>query len=225
MIYFYPPCLPPRILKAPFGERWVHEIELDGFCLIARRTGATVKLYSKRGCDWSKHYPLIAEGIGQLRVSSVVLDGEVMCFDQKGGHDFDALWNRAHDHHARLCAFDLLELNGEDYRQRPLLERKKRLARLLKKPWAGLEYVEHLKGDGPIIFEHACKLKLEGIVSKRIDLSYCGGPSKDWLKTKNRAHPAIMRVKEAFKEERRQPHTTAVSDHDHMPTLDARVRL
>jgi bifunctional non-homologous end joining protein LigD len=103
-----------------------------------------------------------------------------------------------------------LELNGEDYRARPLRERKNRLAHLLKKPWAGLEYVEHLKGDGPIIFEHACKLKLEGIVSKRVDLPYCGGPSKSWVKTKNRAHPAIMRVKQAFEEERRRRITRGV---------------
>ena len=60
---------------------------------------------------------LIVEAIARLRVSSIVLDGEAMCFDPEGGHDFDALWNRADDHHARLCAFELLELNGEDYRK------------------------------------------------------------------------------------------------------------
>ena len=132
MFRSFQPCLPTRVMKAPTGERWIHEIKHDGFRLIARRVGPTVKLYTRRGCDWSKRYPLIVEAIARLRVSSIVLDGEAMCFDRQGGHDFDALWNRTNDHHARLCAFDLLELNGEDYRQRPLLERKKRLARLLK---------------------------------------------------------------------------------------------
>jgi bifunctional non-homologous end joining protein LigD len=96
-----------------------------------------------------------------------------------------------------LCAFDLLELNGRDFRTKPLLERKARLAKL-KRDVPSLQFVEHLEGDGAIIFEHACKLGLEGIVSKRIDLPYRPGPSKTWLKVKNTKHPAIMRVKEAL---------------------------
>ena len=80
----------------------------------------------------------------------------------------------------------------------PLAERKKQLARLLARPRYGIEYVEHLEGDGDRIFEHACKLGLEGIVSKRVDMPYRLGPSKSWLKIKNPKHPAMMRVKEAF---------------------------
>jgi ATP-dependent DNA ligase len=122
-----------------------------------------------------------------------MISARPLSFDRDGGHDFDALWNRKNDHHARLCAFDLLELNGEDYRSKPLLERKKWLARLLTTAREGLEYVEHLEGDGAEIFEHACKLKLEGIVSKRVDRPYQSGPSRSWLKVKNRVHPAIIR--------------------------------
>jgi len=99
----------------------------------------------------------------------VVLDGEAMCFTN-GMHDFGKLWSNCFDETVRLCAFDLLELNGEDYRTKPLAERKKRLARLLARPRDGIEYVEHLEGDGGRIFEHACKLGLEGIVSKRVDM-------------------------------------------------------
>jgi ATP-dependent DNA ligase len=76
--------------------------------------------------------------------------------------------------------------------------------RLLKTPRDGLDYVEHLEGDGETIFEHVCKLKLEGIISKRVDLAYQSGFSRRWLKIKNRAHPAIIRVREAFEEERRR---------------------
>src|SRR4051812_18336128 len=117
------------------------------------------------------------------------------------GDSFDDLWNRADDEAVRLCAFDLLELNGEDYREKPIAERKNRLAKLLKKDRPGLEYVEQLEGDGEKIFEHACKIGLEGIVSKRVDMPYQAGLSKRWVKTKNRAHPALMRVKEAFERE------------------------
>ncbi len=165
-----------------------------------------VRLYTKNGYDWAERYPLIVEALIRLRVSSIVLDGEAMCFKRNGMHDFDALWNRTNDHTARLCAFDLLELDGEDYRNKPLLERKKRLAKLLKKDRDGIEFVEHLQGDGAIIFEHACKLGLEGIVSKRIDLKYQPGPSKSWLKVKNKKHPAMLRVKEAFERERNRGH-------------------
>ena len=103
----------------------------------------------------------------------------------------------------RLAAFDLLELDGEDYRQKPLLERKRRLRKLLERPRDGIEYVEHLEGDGAAIFEQACQLGLEGIVSKHIGMRYQAGPSKTWVKVKNRKHPAILRVKEAFERERR----------------------
>jgi bifunctional non-homologous end joining protein LigD len=92
----------------------------------------------------------------------------------------------------------LLELDGDDYRGKPLAERKKKLFKLLRRAWGGIEYVEHLEGDGAVIFEHACKLGLEGIVCKRVDLPYRAGPSKSWVKVKNRKHPAMLRVKEGF---------------------------
>jgi len=85
------------------------------------------------------------EAIARLKVTSIVIDGEAMCFSE---HDFDKLWNRTRDHEAKLCAFDLLELNGEDYRLKPLAVRKKALFKLLRRAWPGIEYVEHLEGDG-----------------------------------------------------------------------------
>jgi bifunctional non-homologous end joining protein LigD len=189
-------------MKAPSGELWIHEIKHDGFRIIARKVGGVVRLQTKQGYDYAKRYPRIVDAIMRLKATSIVLDGEAMCFTGVE-HDFDKLWNRIHDYEATLCAFDLLELDGEDYRARPLLERKRRLFKLLKRHPAGVEYVEHLKGDGPTIFEHACKLGLEGIVCKRVDLPYRPGPSKSWLKIKNKAHPAMLRVKEAFELERR----------------------
>jgi hypothetical protein len=90
----------------------------------------------------------------------------------------------------------LLELNGEDLRVEPLEVRKGKLERLLAHSSSGLRFVEHMEGDGAIIFRHACKLKLEGIVSKRKDLGYRSGPSKSWLKTKKPAAPAAIRITE-----------------------------
>ena len=95
-------------------------------------------------------------------------------------------------------AFDILELDGTDLRDLPLVERKRRLRTLLRRQDDGLQFVEHLEGDGAEIFEAACRLGLEGIVSKRADSAYKAGPSKMWLKTKNRNHPALIRVAESF---------------------------
>jgi bifunctional non-homologous end joining protein LigD len=89
-----------------------------------------------------------------------------------------------------LCEFDLLELAGVDYRTNPLEKRKRRLEKLLART-SGIRFVEHLEGDGAIIFQHACKMKLEGIVSKRRDLPYKSGPTKTWLKIKNPSSPAM----------------------------------
>jgi bifunctional non-homologous end joining protein LigD len=203
MLRLYQPCLPTRSMKAPTGPLWIHEIKHDGFRIVARRAGGIVRLQTKQGYDYAERYPLIVEAIMRLKVSSIVLDGEAMCFTGRN-HDFDKLWNRTHDHEAKLCAFDLLELDGEDYRSKPLAERKKKLFKVIRRAWGGMEYVEHLEGDGAVIFEHACKLGLEGIVCKRVDLPYRAGPSKSWIKVKNKAHPAILRVKEAFEEERRR---------------------
>jgi bifunctional non-homologous end joining protein LigD len=134
-------------------------------------------------------------------VTFICVDGEVMCFTG-AEQDFDKLWARKHDHEARLCAFDLLELNGADLRSLPLIERKKHLFKLIRRS-VGIEFVEHLTGRGPRIFDHACGLGYEGIVSKRIDLAYRSGRTRIWLKTKNGAHPAMQRVKEASEMERR----------------------
>ena len=191
------PCLPTRVDKAPTGDRWVHEIKHDGFRLMARKFDGRVQLYSKQGNDWSRQYPLIADALYRLRANSIVLDGEAMCFTD-GKEDFEKLWSNCFDETALLCAFDLLELNGEDLRHKPLVERKRRLAKLLARDRPGIHYVEHVAGDGPKLFEHACNLGFEGIVSKRVDLPYRSGFSKCWLKTKNKKHPSIVRIREAF---------------------------
>jgi bifunctional non-homologous end joining protein LigD len=201
MLRLYQPCLPTRALKAPVGDSWIYEVKHDGFRIVARRVNAVVRLQTKQGYDYAVRYPRIVAAIMRLKVTSIVLDGEAIC--QTGlVHDFDKLWNRSHDDEARLCAFDLLELDGEDYRLKPLMERKQKLFKLLRRAYDGLSYVEHLKGDGAVIFEHACRLGMEGIVCKRIDMPYRSGPSKSWVKVKNKAHPAMLRVKEAFEQER-----------------------
>ena len=192
------PCIPTRALTPPTGERWVHEVKFDGYRLLARRVGERVALRTRGGFDWSGRYPRIVRPVLDLSVSSVTMDGEVAILTEDGMSDFDALHGRTNDGWAILLAFDLLEIEGEDLRDQPLVERKRRLRQLLSRRDDGLQYVEFLEGDGATIFEHACRLGLEGIVCKRADSPYRAGPSKTWLKVKNRAHPSIARVKDAI---------------------------
>jgi bifunctional non-homologous end joining protein LigD len=125
-----------------------------------------------------------------------VVDGEVVCCDEAGVAVFDKLHSRAHYDEVFLYAFDLLELDGEDWRPRPLEERKAKLEKLLTGRRAGIRFSEHLDGDGGTIFEHACKLGLEGIVSKSRESPYRSGPSKAWLKIKNPSAPGVLRFQD-----------------------------
>jgi bifunctional non-homologous end joining protein LigD len=111
-------------------------------------------------------YPRIAQAMTALRAASAVVHGEAVCCDEAGVAQFEKLHSQSHDGEAFFYAFDLLELDGEDWRPRPLEKRKARLEKLLSKTPAGIQYNEYLEGDGAAIFLHACKLGLEGIVSK-----------------------------------------------------------
>jgi bifunctional non-homologous end joining protein LigD len=110
--------------------------------------------------------------------------------------DFDALHSRVNDDTAFAYAFDLLLLDGDDIRRSPLRERRERLGRLLRKAKPGIRLSEHIEADGATVFAHACKLGLEGIVSKRVDAPYRGGRARTWIKVKNQNAPAFLRVQE-----------------------------
>jgi ATP-dependent DNA ligase len=190
---FIEPCIPTRVSKPPVGPQWIHEIKHDGYRLIVRKVGDRVRLFTRRGYDWTDRYPLIAAAAAKLRASSAVLDGEAVCCDDAGVANFERLHSRAHDGSAFLYAFDLLELEGVDHRPQPLEARKAALAKLLRKAGVGIHLVEHIPGDGATVFKHACLMGLEGIVSKRRDHPYRSGPSKAWLKVKNPKAPGVLR--------------------------------
>jgi bifunctional non-homologous end joining protein LigD len=192
---FIEPCIRTRVSKPPVGPQWIHEIKHDGYRLIVRKQGDRVRLFTRRGYDWTDRYPLIAKAAAALPAGSAVLDGEAVYCDEAGVADFEKLHSRARDERVILYAFDLLELDGVDYRPLLLETRKAALAKLLKpKPHAGgIHLVEHLAGDGAIIFAHACKLGFEGIVSKQREHPYRSGPTKAWLKVKNPTAPGVLR--------------------------------
>jgi bifunctional non-homologous end joining protein LigD len=132
---FIAPCIPTRAPKPPAGADWVHEIKHDGYRLQVRRVGDQVRLFTRRGYDWSGRYPAIAVTATLLRAKSFTLDGEAVVCGPDGVAVFDALHRRGTVSEAMLYGFDLLELDGEDLRAHPLGDRKKRLARLLGERW------------------------------------------------------------------------------------------
>jgi bifunctional non-homologous end joining protein LigD len=196
---YVPPCIPTRAYKAPSGPGWVHEIKHDGYRLQVRREGEAVRLFTRRGHDWSGRYPAIAVTAMLLRAKSFTLDGEAVVCGPDGVAIFDALHRRGTVTEAMLYAFDVLELDGEDLRHIPLLDRKRRLARLLGGRRLGIVLSDHTDEDGTTIFLQACKMGLEGIVSKRLSAPYRSGPSKDWIKLKNPNSPAMIRAREAHR--------------------------
>jgi bifunctional non-homologous end joining protein LigD len=144
---FIAPCIPTRAVKPPTGPDWVHEIKHDGYRLQVRRDGDAVRLFTRRGYDWSGRYPAIAVTAMLLRARSFTLDGEAVVCGPDGVAIFDALHRRGTVTEAMLYAFDVLELDGEDLRGLPLRDRKKRLVRLLGGRRLGIVLSDHTDED------------------------------------------------------------------------------
>src|SRR5215813_11956483 len=193
---FIEPRLPSPAEHRPSGPGWIHEIKHDGFQLMAQRDAAGVRLLTRNGIDWSGRFPLIAKATGDLQVRSCIIDGEAVACDGDGMPSFDRLRYRRYDASVFLYVFDLIELNGDDLRREPLDTRKATLASVLRRAAPGLRLNDHIEADGPTVFAHACKMGLEGIVSKRKTSTYRSGRSPDWLKSKNPACEAVRREAE-----------------------------
>jgi bifunctional non-homologous end joining protein LigD len=181
---FILPCQPLLVDRPPAGSDWLHEIKHDGYRIIARKDGGRATLWSRHGTNFTGRLPKIAEAIRRLPADSAVIDGEAVAFRPDGHSDFAALRTKAGSARACLVAFDLLILNGADLRQRPLEERRDELSRLVH----GVDNIlfsEALSAEGALVFAKACKLGLEGIVSKRAGSRYRSGTSRNWLKSKN----------------------------------------
>jgi bifunctional non-homologous end joining protein LigD len=195
---FIEPCLPSPADKPPTGPDWVHEIKHDGFRMMARRDPIAVgiRLLTRNGHDWARRYPLIVQAVKALKVRSCLIDGEAVACDENGLAVFERLRRKREGQQVFLYAFDLLELNGTDLRSEPIEVRKATLASLLRGCPPGVQFNQQITHPGDVVFRHACKLGLEGIVSKRLGSRYRSGRSKDWLKFKNPDAPAVKREAE-----------------------------
>ena len=133
VLRFIEPCLPSPADRPPSGTNWIHEIKHDGYRLMARRDSVGIRLITRRGNDWSDRFPLVVEAVNHLKVRSCLIDGEVVCCDERGLARFDVLRRRRNEVDAFLYAFDLLELDGTDLRREPIEMRKATLASVLRK--------------------------------------------------------------------------------------------
>jgi bifunctional non-homologous end joining protein LigD len=156
------PCLPSPAKVPPSGPGWLHEIKHDGFRILAHRDAAGVRLITRAGNDFSGRFPFIAMAVGKLPVRSCLIDGEAIVCDVNGLAVFELIRRHGALASAVLCAFDLLELDGQDLRREPIEERKRLLAKLLRGSHLSIVLNEHFTEDGAIVFREACKLGREG---------------------------------------------------------------
>lgn len=191
---FIEPQLATLSQRAPSTGGWLHEVKLDGYRIQARVDGGKVTLLTRKGLDWTRKFAAVAAALKARKLPSAVLDGEIVVEDETGRSDFSALQAALSGEGGAYLyrVFDLLYADGSDLRSAPLVERKRVLASMLAEPDGVIYVTEHLEEDGDAMVRHACRLGLEGIVSKRMDAPYRSGRGKSWLKTKCTARQELV---------------------------------
>src|SRR5262249_34735453 len=184
----FAPQLATLAEQVPEGNDWIHEVKLDGYRILAFVTGKRVRLMSRNGNDWTAQFREVAEAIGELGAKDAVYDGEVVVLRPDGVSDFQALQNRMRAGRGSKIVYSIFDLpfyGGYDLRSLPLVERKAFLASVAgRAAEGGVRFYDHGQGGGTAFLERACKIGLEGIVSKRIDAPYLPKRAPSWLKIK-----------------------------------------
>jgi len=186
----FAPQLPTLVKSPPTGRQWVHEIKYDGYRIGARIERGNVNLTTRNGNDWSATFPEVVAAVKRLPLHQALIDGEAAVVLPSGITSFQALQGVLKQHErGRLVyfVFDLLHLDGRDLTALPFEKRKAILARLSAEVPAAdavVRYSQHFDRDGAEVLREACRMGLEGIVSKRRDLPHEPGRSRSWLKTK-----------------------------------------
>jgi len=189
-----PKLVSPQLAQAadapPDGEGWIHEIKFDGYRTICRIEGDEVRLFTRNKLDWTHRYGPLPAAFRQLKCKSALIDGEIAVQDARGATSIALLERALSDGRSSeltFFAFDLLHLDGYDLTAANLIDRKAALAALLAPVLdrrSQIQFSDHSEGDGAPLFAEACRLGLEGIVSKRRDAPYQQSRTKTWLKVK-----------------------------------------
>ena len=185
---FVEPALATLVAAPPAGERWIHEIKFDGYRLQARIEAGRIKLLTRSGLDWTKKFGKeIVGALQALPAGTALIDGELVVESGTGASDFSALQadlSEGRTDRFAFYAFDLLYLDGYDLQALPLTTRKEMLEKLLAGASAMIRYSGHFDDDGGLVLRHACRLSLEGVISKLADAPYRSGRGKSWVKSK-----------------------------------------
>lgn len=194
---FIPPQLCRLVDRPPSGPGWVHEIKFDGYRMQLAVSGGVGRLRTRSGLDWTGKFPALAAAAGDL--PDAVIDGEVVALTANNTPDFPALQaalEKGDTTSVVFFAFDLLFLSGSDLRPKPLLDRKEKLSAILghlpPKARTRLRAVAHFDTPGDAVLRSACRLELEGIVSKRAQAPYRSGRGPDWVKAKCRGGQEVI---------------------------------
>lgn len=179
---FVEPALATSIEKVPSGERWIHEIKFDGYRVQLHLANEAVRIFTRRGHDWTKRFKKVADDAWHIDAGSAIIDGEIVVPAADGTTDFSVLQNQLKGKSDKIVmvAFDMLYLNGFDLRKLPLIERKAHLKKLIA--GTAIQFSESFEVGGTEMFTHACGLGLEGVVSKVRDSGYPSGRGNDWVK-------------------------------------------
>ena len=183
---FRPVQLATLVDHVPAGNAWLHEMKYDGYRTLISIGGGDGRAYTRSGLDWTDKFAPVVADAATLDVSSALLDGEAVVLDAEGRTSFQALQNALKEDPGSILyyAFDLLALDGEDLTDRPLTERKEKLATLIGSGTSKIRYSDHIVGRGEELFGTFCEAGLEGVISKRADAKYVGSRSGSWVKTK-----------------------------------------
>lgn len=183
---FRPVQLAQLVDTVPTGDRWLHEMKYDGYRLAVAVGGGNAKAYTRSGLDWSDRFAPLLDAARKLEIGSALLDGEAVVLDPSGRSSFQALQNalKSAPDEISYFVFDLLELDGEDLTDLPLVKRKERLRAIIPADDQRLHYSDHIIGSGEKLLNEFCAAGLEGVISKRIDGRYVGSRTGSWLKTK-----------------------------------------
>ena len=191
---FVPPQLCKSLDRPPQGAGWAHEVKFDGYRLQIRVENGKATVKTRKGLDWTAKFREIGKAAEAL--PDCILDGEACALDHNGSPDFPALQAALSEGRSGdliYFGFDLLFLDGEDLRSLPLSERKARLSRLLQdRSDKRLRYVDHFETSGDAVLQSACRMSLEGIISKRLDAPYRSDRSDNWTKSKCRAGHEVV---------------------------------
>ncbi|RWF54576.1 MAG: ATP-dependent DNA ligase [Mesorhizobium sp.] len=184
-LQFIEPLMPTLVDKPPEGDGWSHEVKFDGYRSQIIIDAGGVRIFTRRGLDWTAKYRDLAAAAKTLDVENAIIDGEIVVLNEGGLSDYaelrKAITRRQHDLY--FVAFDLLHLNGHDLRDMALEERREILAAILPSD-IRIQFSQDLPGDAKAIYHLVDQAGLEGIVSKRRDSKYRSGPSTNWLKVK-----------------------------------------